>query len=45
MLHVIKVEKLVQEKYLSFVYNSQVKKREGGSQILDWTYAKGGGGY
>ena len=43
MLHEIIVEKLVQEKYLSFVYNKTGKKK-GGSQILDWTYAKGGGG-
>ena len=44
MLHDIIVEKLVQEKYLSFVYNKTGIKKGGGSQILDWTYAKGGGG-
>ena len=47
MLHDIIVEKLVEEKYLSFNLLSiirQVKKEGGGSQILDWTYAKGGGG-
>ena len=48
MLHDIIVKKLVQEKYLSFDLLSiirEVKKKGGGSQILDWTYAKGGGGH
>ena len=47
MLHDIIVEKLVQEKYLSFdllsIIRQVKKKRGGGSHILDWTYANGGG--
>ena len=47
MLHDIIVEKMLycfQENYLSFIYNKTGKKRGGGSQILDWMYARGGGG-
>ena len=30
--------------YLSSMHNKTGEKKGGGSQILDWTYARGGGG-